>query len=138
MASLAYVVFLFVQMIQGKIITPSITCIHNPSRLTLAAAGYEEPAVSVLTTNRHLGYPTPIIAACSDALNWRSFSTTVAATASEAESQLKMTLGDIPTIQVWRWLMVCGDGNLTEAHFLMWSCCDLHSIALKYWIESRR
>lgn len=65
-----------------------------------STAGYNDPAVSVLTQTMDGGYPTPIVAACAEGLNWKSFSTTVAKTTSEADANMRMTLGHIPRVQV--------------------------------------
>ncbi len=56
--------------------------------------------MSVLTETLVDGYPTPIVAACAEGLNWRSFSTTIAKTSSEAEANMRLTIGNIPRVQV--------------------------------------
>lgn len=62
-------------------------------------AGYERPSVS--SVNEIVSeYATPIVAACSESLNWASFGTVVADSVSEADEQLKLTLSSINEAQV--------------------------------------
>jgi hypothetical protein len=63
------------------------------------SAGYETPSVS--SVNEIVSeYPTPIVAACSESLNWASFGTEVADSISDIDEQLKLTLGSIDGAQV--------------------------------------
>jgi hypothetical protein len=73
---------------------------HVSTKNKHSTAGYNDPAVNVLTETLDGGYPTPIVAACAEGLNWKSFSTTVAKTTSEADVNMRLTLGDIPRVQV--------------------------------------
>jgi hypothetical protein len=95
MASAAYIIFSFVLMIQGGYNSPPHLCL-DPS----SPAGYNSPSMRVVTAVLDEGYPLPVVAACSQALAWQSFSTVVAKSSTEAEAMLKMTLADIPLSQV--------------------------------------
>ncbi len=57
------------------------------------------PSISDITVVES-EYPIPVLAACSDVLNWNSFSTTIGQSTSEVDTNLKLRLDDIPIQQV--------------------------------------